>query len=212
MAARIGLTQRVEEVPARAERRDALDQRWAALLAGAGHVPIPIPNLVPDVVAHLEALDVDLLVLTGGNDLAGLPGATAVAPERDALEQLALDHAQRCGLPVLGVCRGLQSMVHHGGGRLERVQGHVGAVHAVQVVADSPWPLVPAREVNSFHDWGVAPSGTGTLVPLAVDDDGFVEAVMHPSLPQVGIMWHPERSPSDGADLALIESLIGARP
>ncbi len=66
--------------------------------------------------------------------------------------------------------------------------------------------------MNSFHDWGVARGDVGpTLRVLATVADGTVEAVAHPTLPQVGIMWHPERPDPDPADRDLLERLVEAR-
>ena len=49
---RLALTQRVEVLSARAERRDSLDQRWAAFLDRCGFVPVLLPNS-PDIARRL---------------------------------------------------------------------------------------------------------------------------------------------------------------
>jgi putative glutamine amidotransferase len=211
MRRRIGLTQRADDVFARDERRDALDQQWVKLLDAAGYIPEPIPNRIRDVAGFVDALDLDLVILTGGNDLGALESAQHVAPERDALESELLFVASARSLPVLGVCRGLQTMVHHHGGALRRVDGHVASMHAVEVVRDSVWPLPNRRVVNSFHEWGIDASGLGPdHVALAFAPDGTVEAVCHVSLPQVGVMWHPERSGDRDCDMTLIRALTEA--
>lgn len=209
---RIGLTQRVEDLPDRGERRDALDQKWAAMLAEAGHLPVLIPNRLPDVERFVALTELDLLILTGGNDLAHLPDASQPAPERDRTEAALLDLADQRALPVLGVCRGLQLMVDRGGGSLTRVEGHVARPHAIALTAETAWPLRDGRTVNSFHGWGVLPGATGRYEALAAAPDGTVEAVAHPTLPQVGIMWHPEREPFDRADLDLVAALAARSP
>lgn len=209
---RIALTQRVEDLPDRDERRDALDQRWAGLCEALGAAPVPVPNSLADPGAVLADLDVSLLVLTGGNDLSHLPKAAGSAPERDRTELALLDAAESAGLPVLGVCRGLQLMVHRAGGRLVPVEGHVAATHTISVADRCDWPLADGREVNSYHDWGVAAEGVGGLEVLATAPDGTVEAVEHPRLVQVGVMWHPERDPEHPADLALIRALLERSP
>jgi putative glutamine amidotransferase len=207
-SSRVALTQRVEDLPDRGERRDALDQQWATRIEAAGFVPVPIPNRLRDPVGYLDALDPALLVLTGGNDLAHLPDASVPAPERDLTETALFDAATARELPVLGVCRGLQLMVERTGGKLGRVDGHVRAPHAITVV-DSTWPLRDGRVVNSFHDWGVTPDRLGaTLAPLALAPDGTVEAVHRPGSPQVAVMWHPEREPLDVGDVELIRALV----
>jgi putative glutamine amidotransferase len=209
---RVALTQRVDDLPERGERRDALDQSWTALIEAAGFEPVLVPNRSVDPVAYVEALEPALLVITGGNDLAHLPEPSQPAPERDATEAALLDAATASGLPVLGVCRGLQLLVDRTGGRLRRVEGHVRAPHPVSVVEAAPWPLRDGRVVNSFHGWGVAPDALGpVLAPLAFAPDGTVEAAHLPGLPQVAVMWHPEREPQDPADLDLVRALVEHR-
>ena len=68
-------------------------------------MPVALPNVIEVAVALCSGADVTGLVLTGGNDLAALGGD---APERDATENAVLDVAESRGLPVLGVCRGMQ--------------------------------------------------------------------------------------------------------
>lgn len=207
--ARIGITQRVEDLPDRGERRDALDQAWVPWIEADGDIAIPIPNTLDDVEAFVAALGIDAFVLTGGNDLAHLRSAANPAPERDATEAAVLDFATRHARPVLAVCRGMQMLVAHAGGSLKPVDGHVAAPHALEKRV-SPWPL-RSGTVNSFHDWGVGADGVGPVLEiLATAPDGTVEAVAHRTLPQVGIMWHPERAVADPMDRELLRALIAA--
>jgi len=189
----VGVTQRVE-VSEHGERRDALDQAWAPLLLDAGFAPVPLPSRGEGAAALIERFGLTALLLTGGNDLG-------TAPERDALEGALLDQARERGLPVLGVCRGLQMMNAHLGGELARVAGHVAAPHAV-LAGDEPY-----GEVNSFHGWGIEPTGLAAeLEPLLHAPDGSVEAARHRRLPWTGVMWHPER---DSPDAALQREIVG---
>jgi gamma-glutamyl-gamma-aminobutyrate hydrolase PuuD len=209
--ARIAITQRVHDLADRGERRDALDQAWTPWIESGGDVAIPVPNRLADPVSVVRDLDVAALVLTGGNDLAHLPGAQNPAPERDATERALLAHARETGLPVLAVCRGMQMLVDSWGGTVTRVDGHVARPHDLRVAPDATWPL-RSGPVNSFHDWGVARAGVpAPLRILAVAPDDTVEAVAHVDLPQVGIMWHPERAPADARDRALLAALLRGR-
>jgi len=206
---RIGVTQRVEVVPDRDERRDCLDQAWTPLLAENGCWPIPIPNRVETVSAMLTDLALDGIVLTGGNDLAHLPGGQTAAPERDALEARLLEACSGAGVPVLGVCRGLQMLVHYHGGELVPVANHVATRHRLVVCPGADIPLTDREAVNSFHAFGCYEDNLGPeLRVIATAADGTVEAVAHRTLPQWGVMWHPERDPRDRGDAALLRALF----
>lgn len=172
---RIGITQRVDIVAGRNERRDALDQRWAALIDGLGHVPIPLANTVSDASGYLEALSLDAAVMTGGNDLSSTPGARDGAPERDRLEQTLIEHMRRSKRPLLAVCRGLQMLNVALGGTLAAIEGHAGRDHELAYCK-----LRRIDRVNSFHDWAVSVEGLAKdLIPLAAAADGTIEAARH---------------------------------
>jgi putative glutamine amidotransferase len=176
------VTQRVDVVASRGERRDALDQRMSAFLAAAGAMPVPVPNDPVVALALYRSLPAAGLLLSGGNDLVALGGD---APERDATERALVREAREARRGVLGVCRGMQFLVHEAGGVLARA------------------------EVNSFHAWGVAALPPGwraqawapdRTVEMAATDDGRT----------VAIMWHPERELCfDAADLQLARRLFG---
>lgn len=201
MSLRIALTQRVVVAAGTGERRDCLAQDWGYRFCQWDMVPMPVPNGLDDPFRLLSHWAPDLLVLTGGDDL----GAT---PDRDATEEALLEGALAAGLPVLGVCRGLQLINRHFGGVLAAVEGHVASRHAVRI--EPPWQEFygAAAEVNSFHSWGVAPPGLGKgLVPAAFDPDGRIEAFHLPGRPLAAVMWHPERGEALAADRRLIEIL-----
>jgi len=198
----LAVSQRVDTVPSRGERRDSIDQRWICFLKAAGYVPLLIPNN-PDVLRDvLSPQNIDGVVLTGGNTLADFGGD---APERDETEMLLLKLAKNRGLPVLGVCRGMQLLQHTTGQQLHSVDGHVTGSQMVQVNGT-------AQEVNSFHLLG-ASTVTAPWRCWAQTADGVVKAIRHDSLPWVGIMWHPERiEPFRSQDLTLFTThFLGAR-
>lgn len=180
----IAVSQRVDRVPARAETRDALDQRLALWLTTLGGLPVPVPNAVGDRLDEwLDALRPAAVVLSGGNDLGD-------SPERDFTETRLINHAIRAGLPLLGICRGMQMLAHHAGTALAKVTGHAGTRHALSGALASEGKL--PGEVNSFHNWALTDCPHGYEV-LARAPDGCIEALRHCGHRWEGWMWHPER-------------------
>ncbi|MBM3524753.1 MAG: gamma-glutamyl-gamma-aminobutyrate hydrolase, partial [Alphaproteobacteria bacterium] len=141
---RVAITQRVEILADRGERRDALDQRWTAFVAACGGLCLPAPNRDTDIVAWATALSIQAVLLSGGEDLADLGGPS---PERDTTETALLAWAERKRVPVLAVCRGLQLIAYRAGASLQRLEGHIAVHHAITT------PNGPGQ-VNSFHSWG----------------------------------------------------------
>jgi len=213
-AIRIGLTQRVDHVAGSGERRDALDQAWAALLAELGYVALPVPNAHPSPAHFVDQVELDGIVLTGGNDLVGIVGGSDAAPERDDLERNLIEACVVREIPVLGVCRGMQMLAAAWGASLVAVDGHVGEAHALRTNGPTPLPVGPRDAVSSFHRHAVSSHGLddADLIAAAWAPDGSVEALVHRHLPHWGIMWHPERGRADERDRLVFERLFGRSP
>jgi N5-(cytidine 5'-diphosphoramidyl)-L-glutamine hydrolase len=195
---KVAITQRVSVVPEYGERRDCLDQAWPRFMTACGLMPLALPNVFEVAMALCAAADITGLVLTGGNDLAALGGD---APERDAVENALLDLAERRGLPVLGVCRGMQVIQQRSSIPLCRVEGHVTRHQIIRVDGEP-------TKVNSYHRFAAFESRP-PLDVWAVADDGVVKAIRHAARSTTGIMWHPERmDPFAAADVALFRHVF----
>lgn len=194
---RVGITQRAEIHADRREVRDALEARLASVVWDVGALPLPLPNGLEDVESYLDALDPHAFILSGGGDI-GTPAARA------RVEDAVLARARARHIPVLGICRGMQAMLAHCGGRLIRLEGHVGGRHRVRGPGHS------FDSVNSYHEWGIIDEGLPDEFRVeARADDGSIEAVTHVSLPWTGVMWHPEREDAtDDAQLELVRRAI----
>jgi N5-(cytidine 5'-diphosphoramidyl)-L-glutamine hydrolase len=195
----VAVTQRVETTST-GERRDCLDQRWTSWMRHCGLMPILLPNDADTAVALCAATGVAGLLFTGGNDLAVLGGD---APERDATENRLLELASEKGLPVIGVCRGMQVIQSQFGVPLHPIEGHVAPIMDVCLTDGT------TRRVNSYHRLGT----THTVPALEVwarAADGTVKAVRHATRPMLGVMWHPERmQPFPDADIAMFHDCYG---
>jgi N5-(cytidine 5'-diphosphoramidyl)-L-glutamine hydrolase len=195
----VAITQRVTVVPPYRERRDCLDQAWTRFMHRAGLLPVPLPNHRRTASALCKTARIEGVVLTGGDNLEAYGGS---CPERDETEFALLDFAEQQAIPVLGVCRGMQVILHRFGVPLYPVEGHVTARHCVLIEGCTV-------EVNSYHRL----AARETWPPLetwAVAADGMIEATRHANGRIVGIMWHPERmSPFATADIELFRRTFG---
>jgi gamma-glutamyl-gamma-aminobutyrate hydrolase PuuD len=197
----VGVTQRSLPPNEFGEHRDALDTRWPPFLAACGLVGVPLPNLPWLAVATARELGLGGVLFTGGDDLAAYGGRF---PHRDETERELLRWALGLAVPVFGVCRGMQVLVHAYGGRLEPVRGHVATRHEVRTGGR-------VRRVNSFHR-AAARSVPAPLEVTATCGD-VVEAVRDPRAGVAGIMWHPEREARfDEEDIAIVSALFGSTP
>jgi putative glutamine amidotransferase len=199
---RVAVTQRVELVAAYAERRDALDQRWASFLGRCGLIPLLVPNNAEILAGLLEGAGISGVVLTGGGNLMPYGGN---APERDRTEALLIQLSIQQDLPLLGVCRGMQAIQTHFGVPLTMIEGHVTAHQTIAINGKQ-------ADVNSYHDLGTLGT-TPELEVWATADDGVVKAVRHRRHRIEGIMWHPERFAPDFrvADVNHFRRFFGAR-
>jgi putative glutamine amidotransferase len=203
-----------------------LPQNYVDQVAAAGGAPVLLPPM-PGIEAAVTRLDG--LIISGGPDIepasygeqAG-PHTTVVRPARDAAEVALMRAALEAGVPVLGVCRGLQVMNVALGGTLIQhlpdVVGHEdhsptpGAMgeHKVTIGADGPSRLAAilgtgAIVVPTHHHQGIDRLADG-LTATAWADDGTIEAIEMDAPFALGVQWHPEA----GDDPALFVALIAA--
>lgn len=180
----------------------------------AGGTPLVLPSVDEDVAAVVDgALDgLDGLVLPGGCDLSpelygGAPDAALDAdPVRDTFELALLRGALDRGLPVLGICRGMELINVAYGGTLRDGVSHPAAsdidvddlgavrVHQVDVVAGTLAREVFGRdavEATCVHHQAPGELGLG-LVASVIARDGSVEAVEDRERRVLGVIWHPE--------------------
>ncbi len=103
---RVAVSQRVDVIPGRDERRDAPRPAACRLSGPDRRVAPSMPNGLQArglLTSWLNDLRPEGLVLSGGNDVGA-------EPDRDVSENVAIEWAMAARLPVLGLCRGMQSL------------------------------------------------------------------------------------------------------
>lgn len=231
----IGITVSHLEEPSRHQ----LPSDYVTSVSRAGGVPLLLP-ILDDAGGAGEVLDrIDGLLLSGGVDIDPLefgqepvPGLGRVSPERDLTDLALCRGALERGMPVLGICRGVQVLAVAAGGTLLQ-DLHTGAPGAVKHQQQAPgWyathtviiepgtavhrmlgePPGGRSTVNSYHHQAVDRVPAGFVVS-ASSTDGIIEAVEARGGGgfAVGVQWHPERMVDrHPAQLGLFTGLVEA--
>jgi putative glutamine amidotransferase len=208
-----------------------LPRRYADMVAEAGGLPVLLPPM-PNVERMLPRLDG--LVLSGGGDVnPAAYGATrdpATGPANDARDDAELSlarHALDAGLPLLGICRGLQVInVALGGTLIQHLPDLTGddshspdpggyGTHKVSIEPGSQLAGILGRTeaaVPTHHHQAIERLGTG-LVATAWTDDGVIEAAEFEAAAfqsgqsfAIAVQWHPEAGHDPSLFIALIEA------
>lgn len=203
---------------------DLLPAVYARSVEAAGGIAVLLP---PQAEAAAQVVSrLDGLIISGGADVdpdrygrRSHPRTGGLRRDRDTWELALLDAAAAAGLPTLGICRGLQVMAVHAGGRIEQhvpdVVGHeehspgpsAFGWTSVSTVEDSLLRrLVGDRmQVSCHHHQAVAEHPR--FLASARAADGTIEGIEDPDRPfWLAVQWHPET----GEDYGLFTGLVAA--
>lgn len=182
----------------------------------SGGCPVLLPYLADEDAINTLMDRMDGLLLSGGGDIDSLrygqephPKSEGHDPLRDRMEELAFYAAVRRGIPVLGICRGIQSINVAMGGTLvqdipTQIPGSVKhyasgyapvLLHSVTVSGGSLLERVVGCDmnaVNSWHHQSVDRIADGLKVN-AVAPDGVIEGLeAADGRPILAVQFHPE--------------------
>jgi len=208
-----------------------------AVVDEVGACPLMIPALESGIDAALLVRRLDGILLTGSpsnvepQHYQGCSGENPDEhdPARDAVTLPLIRAAVACGLPILGLCRGVQEMnVAFGGTLVQRIHDDLGKLdHRMRRDAPFDWKYRKAHPVvltpggmleriagpgphmvNSLHGQGVDRPGSRVRVE-ATAPDGVIEAISIADAPgfTLGVQWHPEwPRPCAGIDRAIFRA------
>ena len=201
----IGITGNYEDLTCK------LGQGYYQSVVAAGGVPLIIPP-VADTDTIVNTLSrIDGLILSGGGDFNPLwtgeePSTKlgGINKERDLPELLITRLAYNRQIPMLGICRGIQTLAIALGG--EVAQDILAQIYttsrSLSLSRSTEGRLLPAGRkkgsplsslnVNSFHHQAVKAPGSKFRV-VATSTDGIIEAIESTEFKSIlGVQWHPE--------------------
>jgi putative glutamine amidotransferase len=190
-----------------------LNRPYATAVTAAGGLPLLLPEMRGMEGEYLKRLDG--ILLSGGGDIDPScfgeephPLTGWISPHRDAFELELARLALGSGMPVLGICRGLQVLNIAAGGDicqdisllfrtpLKHAQNapRWHFTHGLQLLPGSHLAnLLGGLEirVNSFHHQVVGRVARGFSV-TARSPDGVIEGLESQSGHALGVQFHPE--------------------
>lgn len=206
----------------------------AAVLGGAGAVPVMIPPIGAAALPILDRLDGLMLPGSPSNVAPAQYGASHDEtpehhdPARDGTTLPLIRDALRRGLPLLAICRGIQELNVALGGTLHQ------AVHALpgrddhrgqgpsaadryaprhDIAVEGHLAAILSRttaRVNTVHGQSIDRLAPGLIVEARAPD-GTVEAVRVAGAPgwAMGVQWHPEWEYADNPDSVALFQAFG---
>ena len=199
-----------------------LGRDYAEAVEAAGGTPIhialiPKEEFIIDLVSDLDGIllpgsasDVD----PGYWNEEPHPKLGRVVPEKDQTDLMVLAAAEERGMPVFGICFGMQALnVSRGGSLIQDIESDVKEPiqhqqgiprdrnsHSIKLTAGSVIEKALGvgsltTKVNSHHHQAIRNVGKN-LRPIAWASDGVVEGVEDTREGRfaVGVQWHPEVS------------------
>ncbi len=204
----IAITQRLVENNNYYEIRDALDIRWAEFLDNLDYLPILLPTNY-DFKKYFKLIEIKGIILSGGNDLS-IWSEDKLSQKRDIFEKEIIEFAIKEDIPILGVCRGMQIIADYFNSDFEKVKGHVGINHKIEVYNNSEFKVYLKKldYVNSYHNYGIRKIPDGFILS-AKSEDGVIEAIENKEQNIFCQMWHPERqNPFNENEMMIIKKLF----
>jgi gamma-glutamyl-gamma-aminobutyrate hydrolase PuuD len=205
------------------------NRRYLEALERAGAVAVPLDERAGAGERAAALGSMDALLITGGGDLdparyAEPPaGAHPADRGRDELDAAAYAAASAAGVPVLGICRGLQAINVFSGGRLlQHLDGHESEPYPSPAVVRHPLGVLPGTRLASILG-GAAPLSVNSYHHQAVTIDRLAPGLRASALTGQGaaavvealeaadpdrwllaIQCHPERTESSPAELGAL--------
>ncbi len=206
-----------------------------------GHIAVVLPFSNQSEVCRQMLQTVDVLLLTGGGDLASWRFGSEPScydseenRDRDSFELMLIDEAVKIRKPIAGICRGMQVINVALGGTLwqdlsfKRENDKDKAMTSVEhQCPEKKWEGVHCVRISPFSrlidiiqkDTVMVNSTHHQAIKklgkgldaVALSDDLVIEAFESDELPIAAVQWHPERLDGEPFDRLFAEIIKWTR-
>ena len=206
-----------------------------------GHIAIVLPFTDRPDLCHQLLETIDVLLLTGGGDLAAWRFGSEPSifdseenRDRDSFELMLIEEACKIKKPIAGICRGMQVINVALGGTLWQ-----DLSFKREAFKEKPSTYIehqcPDRKWEGVHNVSISPDSRlasiigldscmvnsthhqavkdlgRDLIPIAFSDDGVIEALESNVLPIAAVQWHHERLVGEPFDRLFAEIIKWTR-
>ena len=197
----------------------------------AGGLPVAIPAFVPEALLDHYLNMIDGMLFIGGADLppslygGGAPTGVTLDLHVAQNHLTLVEKVFSRGLPVLGICLGMQELNVAFGGKLISDLGEQASLHVRKGGAQYHWGTIEPNTrladifgagkimLNSFHHQALDSGHLAEGVRIAARCGDVIEAVeFEGNIFRVGVQWHPERMPENGHCGKLFAAFIASCP
>lgn len=208
----IGITPRLTTV--KNVEKEFVNRRYITPLLNRGFQVLML-TLDNDDVEQLLNL-CDAFLITGGSDISpeyfgekNNGQSKNVNCSLDILDKHIVEHATKTKKPLLGICRGHQAINIFSGGSLYQDIGNehaeVSKNHEVTTIENRLLKFDKVIHTNSYHHQAIKKMAPG-FIEIAKHMDGTNEAIIHETLPIIGIQWHPEINSDNEVSTIIFDS------
>lgn len=157
-----------------------------------------------NIVHYLEKSNVEVVVRTNESvDLNEIPSFDAVVlspgpglPKDAGLLMKVIDVATKIGLPIFGICLGMQALAQWEGSELyNQQQVKHGVAEWINISSKNSrlyTGIADKIEVGLYHSWAIQLKFQSEFIPTAYSDNNVLMSFEDPEKLIFGVQYHPE--------------------
>ena len=188
-----------------------IEKTYSAAIASLGGLPILIPSLNSNKRVLKELINtIDGVLIPGSRDMDQKyykqkphRKLNPMSKERTASEYIVIEQCLKNGIPIFGICGGMQCInVFFGGSLYQDIQSLLpkalnhgkGSIHLVEILSGTHLRKTikkPRVKVNSYHHQAIKKIGKGLNIS-AKSKDNIVEGIESQDGSVLAVQWHPE--------------------